>query len=91
MELKYLNSQDQFSFLIDATWSKSLKTKFRGFEDDPKTGHSALFRDLQLKQLFYILSKSCPIAKSYLAQHSTSLKGVWKLVFHHFGYYDYEC
>jgi len=89
--LKYLNSQDRFSSLIDATWSKSLKTKFRGFEDDPKTGHSALFRDLQLKQLFYILSKSCPIAKSYLAQHSTSLKGVWKLVFHHFGYYDYEC
>ena len=89
--LKYLNSHERFSSLIDATWSKSIRTEFRGLQDDPKTGHSALFRDLQLKQLFYLLSKSCPLAKSYMAQHSTSLKGVWKLVFHHFGFYDYEC
>ena len=74
--LEYLNSQERFSFLIDATWSKSIKTEFRGLKDDPTTVHSALFRDLQLKQQFYILSRSCHIAKSYLARHSTSLKCV---------------
>ena len=86
-----MRSQDRFASFIDATWSKCRKTEFRGLKDDPKTGHSALFRDLQLKHLFYLLSKSCPLAKGYIAQYSTSLKDVWKLVFNHFGYYDYEC
>ena len=84
----YLKSQERFLSLIDASWSKSPKVEFRGLMDDPVTGHSAEYRSKQLKHLFYVLSKSCPLAKSYMSLHSTSLDRVWTLVYHHFGYYD---
>lgn len=84
----YLKSQERFLSLIDASWSKSPKVEFRGLMDDPVTGHSAEYRSKQLKHLFYVLSKSCPLAKTYMSLHSTSLERVWSLVYKHFGHYD---
>jgi len=84
----YLKGRDQFASLLDAKWSKSARVHFRDLEDDPVTGHPASYRDLQLKQLFNVLSETCPLNKTYMSVRCTSLESIWPLVYQHFGYFD---
>jgi hypothetical protein len=82
---KFLRNNERFSPLVDATWSRSERVKYRGLEDDPLSGRPAQFRALDLKSLFDTIGDCCPLSKAYIRKSSTCLMSIWPLVYIHYG------
>ena len=82
---KFLRNNERFSPLVDATWSRSERVKYRGLEDDSLSGRPAQFRASDLKSLFDPIGDFCPLSKAYIRKSSTCLMSIWHLVYIHYG------
>ena len=74
--MSFLQNHGRFDTVINAKWSKFPKVENRGLNDDPISGHLAFRRALDLDGMFFVISQGCPLQKSYISRHSTSLKDV---------------
>ena len=83
--MSFSHNHGRFDTVINAKWSRSPKVPNRGLTDDPISGHLAFRRALDLDGMFFMISQGCPLQKSYLSHHLTSLKDIWSLVYSHYG------
>lgn len=81
-----IRGDDIYASIVDATWTRSEKTKDRGMGDDPSTGCPGSLRCLHLNAMFDVIGDACPLSKGYIRRSSTCLKRIWALVYTHYGY-----
>jgi hypothetical protein len=85
--IDWLSDDPNFEpFLNGLTWSRLTSSQpFRGLSTDPPPGKHASMKLLALNALLARISMLCPvITSSLISTRSTSVYGIWQLVYNHF-------